>query len=357
MDGWAGTNYAHTDTGTKVVNEARVYTNKGPDKTQPFSGGTTGKYTLVAPGEALAGWLALGNASTDTVPPGRARATAFTHTGTQNHPIPDNNVALVFRGTYDGAAGQFRCVLGAATSCSSTNDGEEGPSALTGTWHFKPDSGAMVSQPDADYLFYGWWVSKDKDGDPTAASAFRGAVGPTAPAATGTPILLSDAVALTGSATYVGNAAGKFAMRNPLDGTGDGGHFTADATLTAKFGAIAPDDNNGGISGTLENFMANDKAVPWSVKLHHAPWGTTGAFTSSSVTTDTTANGTTWYINGNAAPESGTWSGQMYDELPGDTDDPIPGDGNTTPTTATGTFYSEFSNIGRMVGAFGANKQ
>ena len=214
----------------------------------------------------------------------------------------------------------------------------------------------MVQQPDANYLYYGWWVSKDKDGVPTAASAFRGAVGET-PAATGTPILLSDAVALTGSATYVGNAAGKFAMSNPLDGTGDGGHFTADVELTAKFGAIAPDDNNGGISGTLDNFMANDKAVPWSVKLHHAPWGTTGAFVSTSVTTDTTANGTTWSIDGNAAPESGIWSGQMYDELPGDTDDTPAGDGNTTPTTATGTFYSEFSTIGRMVGAFGANKQ
>ena len=35
------------------------------------------------------------------------------------------------------------------------------------------------------------------------------------------------------------------------------GHFTADAMLTATFGAIeAP--NFGGVSGTLDNFMLND---------------------------------------------------------------------------------------------------
>ena len=38
----------------------------------------------------------------------------------------------------------------------------------------------------------------------------------------------------------------------------------------------------------------------------------------------------------------------MYDELPGPAPD---GDGSNIPTTATGTFYSEFSTIGRMVGA------
>ena len=47
----------------------------------------------------------------------------------------------------------------------------------------------------------------------------------------------------------------------------------------------------------------------------------------------------------------------MYDELPGATDDSPAGDGSDIPTTVTGTFYSEFSSIGRMVGAFGADKQ
>ena len=47
----------------------------------------------------------------------------------------------------------------------------------------------------------------------------------------------------------------------------------------------------------------------------------------------------------------------MYDELPGLTTDTPPGDGSNVPTTATGTFYTEYSDVGRMVGAFGADKQ
>ena len=45
----------------------------------------------------------------------------------------------------------------------------------------------------------------------------------------------------------------------------------------------------------------------------------------------------------------------MYDESPGDPS--AGGDGSNIPTTVTGTWYSEFSSIGRMVGAFGADKQ
>ena len=90
----------------------------------------------------------------------------------------------------------------------------------------------MVHDPDNEYLYYGWWVSKDKDGKPTAASAFVGVVEPNA----GDLDNSGDLTALTGSATYAGHAAGKFAMSNALDGTGNGGHFTADAELNATFG-------------------------------------------------------------------------------------------------------------------------
>ena len=101
--------------------------------------------------------------------------------------------------------------------------------------------------------------------------------------------------------------------------------------------------------------MANGESVPWSVSLHRATWGSNGAINASTAdTTNTTGEGTTWSIDGNPAPESGTWSGQMYDEMPGNAPN---GDGSNIPTTVTGTFYSEFSTIGRMVGAFGADKQ
>ena len=286
---------------------------------------------------------------TDT-PVTRARASAFMHSGTQDHSIPTGSNAFTIRGHYDGAPGEFRCT----GPCTSTNDGEDGPSALGGTWHFKPDANAMVSLPDAHYLYYGWWVSKDEDGDPTAASAFAGRFGTDSGDSadgldtgwTGTYDETVGSETITGSATYVGNAAGKYAW-NPLDGTGHGGHFTADAELNAKFSGTDP-----GVSGTVDNFRLNDGSEDpgWSVALGRGAFGSDGAISAPVAPVDPTV----WSINGNKAPASGTWSGTMYDEMPGPAPD---GDGSNIPTTVIGTFTSDYSAMGRMVGAFGADKE
>ena len=327
LGSWNGTDYALT-TGTgdaKVTNEARVYTNRGEPDTDDFGD----VHTLTD------GALPAATVSANL---GLIRADAFTHSGTQTHQVPDRSDAVYVRGTYDGAPGEYSC----ATGCSSTNNGSGAPSALGGDWTFTPDKGAMVSQPDTEYLYYGWWVSKDSDGMPTAASAFVGVVEPNA----GDLDNGGDLTALTGSATYVGHAAGKFAMSNPLDGTGNGGHFTADAELNATFGTGA----TAGVTGTIDNFRLNDGTEDpgWSVALARGGLAAAGAINAP------TADPTVWSINGNKAPASGTWSGTMYDEMPGD---PPGGDGSNLPTTVTGTFYSEFSTIGRMAGAFGADKQ
>ena len=328
LGSWMGMNYANTNAGT----EARVYTNRGPGKRISFA---KTDHVLTAQGVV----------EVNEEAPALVMAAAFTHSGTQSHPILDDNLkALKVRGTYDGAPGEYSCT--GVDVCTSTNDGTGSPSALGGTWTFKPDTGAMVSRPDADYLYYGWWVSKDKDGMPTAASAFTGKFG-SSDALLANGWVGDKPLTLTGSATYAGHAAGKFALTNPLDGTGDGGHFTADATLNAKFSG----EMDVGITGMIDNFMANDKSVPWSVSLGLGTWGSGGAITAPAPPEVSTV----WSINGNKALASGTWSGQMYDEKPGDA--PGGGDGSNIPTTVTGTFYSEFSSIGRMVGAFGANKQ
>ena len=322
LGSWNGMDYAQSSgTGdSKVTNEARVYTNRGPAGTQPFND----KHPLHE------GSLTVTNF--DLV-----MAAAFTHQGTQDHAVPKQQDAVYIKGTYDGAPGTFRC----QTSCSSTNDGKGSPNVLGGTWTFEPEKGAMVSKPDANYLYYGWWVSKDNDGEPTAASAFTGIVGDV----DGDQAAVNGG-SLTGSATYVGKAVGKFAMSNPLDGTGNGGHFTADAELKATFGSGA----TAGMTGTIDNFRLNDGSEDpgWGVSLARGTWAADGEITAPS------EKPTVWSINGNKAPASGTWSGTMYDEMPGGAPD---GDGNNIPTTVTGTFYSEFSTIGRMVGAFGANKQ
>ena len=368
MGSWNGMDYMHTNTGTKVVNEARVYTNKGPVKTVPFvdngnvlataSAGTAPNYTAIKDYLTVASAGSLDNGASYA----KVMADDFTHPGMQDHALDSDTGIFTTRGTYDGAPGVYRCT----GECSSTNDdGMGSPSALGGTWHFKPDAGAsaMGRLADSTYLYYGWWVSKDKDDMPTAAIAFTGVFGDGTSIQGGTTDLATSPLALGGSATYVGHAAGKFAMSNPLDATGSGGHFTADATLTAKFGAAATADANNanGLSGTLDNFMANGESVPWTVSLLRANLTATGG-TELFNDPDTTpvneaATATVWAIDGNSAAPSGTWSGQMYDELPGNTDDTPAGDGSNVPTTVTGTFYSEFATIGRMVGAFGADKQ
>lgn len=240
LGSWNGRDYSHSmGTGdAKVTHEARVYTNQGPGRSRPFSQA----HTVLAAGDANAGSLLVDTAEEFAL----VMATAFTHSGIQNHAVPERSDAVYVRGTYDGAPGEYSC----PTGCTSTNDGKGSPSALGGTWHFTPDTGAMVHQPDAEYLYYGWWVRKNSDGEPMAASAFAGVVEPN-------PNDLDrggDLTALTGSATYEGNAAGKWAMSNPLTGTGNGGHFTADAELKATFGT----GTTAGVTGTIDNFRLND---------------------------------------------------------------------------------------------------
>ncbi len=346
LGGWKGTNYAHTDPGTKVANSAVVYTNQGGATTKVFSSeygdgnpsATDGTYAADNRRLTLTGGLAANK---------KKMASKFPTVGEQIYKAdaPGGNT-VSFSGKYDGASGTYTCTPTASDACKAAHSSSG--ITLTGGWTFTHGSGAMVSRPDADYLYFGWWLRKDKDGVPTHASAFVGLEGTVTTATTD----VSAATFNGGSATYTGKAAGKFALSNPLDATGDAGHFTADAELTAKFGVNAA-PNNGGISGMIDNFMANGKSVPWSVKLNRAQWGTTGAFASTAMPANTIDEGTVWSINGNPAPESGKWEGQMYDEKPsGATND----DGSNVPTTVIGKFQSEFGSIGRMVGAFGATK-
>ena len=350
LGSWMGTDYAHTDSTTKVANEAMVYANQGEGDTLTFAKAGYVVATSTS-GSDIKDHIQVSN----TTNLDRVKGADFTHSGKQNHTYDsDNEVAFYARGTYDGAPGQYRCT----GTCSSTNDGKGSPSALTGTWHFDPDESAMVHRPDTDYLYFGWWVSKDKDGSPTAASAFHGMRGDVDGGDAGNQVTAGSS--LSGTATYEGHAAGKFAMNNPLDGTSNGGHFTADAMLEATFGPNTGENavEDSGMTGTIDNFRLNGGSEDpgWSVKLNKATWGSGGVFTSPADDNQTPADeslNTVWSVNDNAAAVSGTWSGQMYDEMPGDAPD---GDGSNIPTTVTGTFYSEFSSIGRMVGAFGAEK-
>ena len=330
LGGWSGTDYAESSgTGdNKVTDEARVYANRAAPTPKPFTEVYGDDNDYVAATRILSG-VESDAVSLIKIPSITGTAGTRALTGAQD-----------LEGTYDGASGRYKC----ASTCGVVLGGT-GIASLTGSWTFTHVSGATVSQTETEYLYYGWWVHKGSDGDPDAVSAFTGSNLPgaqngwTGPLPTG----------LRGSATYNGKAAGKYAWRNLEADSAHGGHFTADAALTAKFGAPTA-TNDLGLTGTVSNFRLNDGTTDpgWSVALNRTGFGNDGA--TNDTDTSVTAN-TVWSVNGNKSPASGRWEATMYDEKPGGA--APAGDGSNVPTTATGTFHSEFGGSGRMVGAFG----
>ncbi len=286
---WKGMDFALTEgTGSSAYtsDEARVYHNQGEPKPELLIR-NGGPFNLVAgqTGENAVnnGYLARGGTANDDLVNVSdtdrdlelVMSPAFLHQGTQNHPVPKGRDGVYVDGTFDGAPGTFRCL----TDCSSTNDGKGSPIKLGGVWNFEPDENAMVSTPDGTYLYFGWWVSKNSDNEPTAASAFAGTVGSVLAASTsivygwgGGNTLPGADDGLTGAATYTGAAVGKYAYRDISGGTAHGGHFTANAELKAKFGATTAAGN--GVTGTIDNFILNDGAnnADWEVTLNRAGW-------------------------------------------------------------------------------------
>ena len=367
---WNSMEYAHSDTGTKISNGAMVYTNQADPTMKAFAAGATqadadgGDLTTVTAAPASA-WEYNSTSRTLLLPADLAGGTAiagdmFPTAGTTTYTPSAPATETILRGTYQGASGNYRC----ATGCGATATAGGGVT-LAGTWSFVHDSGAMVSIDDSAYLFFGWWLRKDKDG-PTHASAFVGKVGLFLD---GNDDDAEDPLvglnAIVGSATYTGAAAGKFAINDPING-GDAGHFTADATLTAKFSG-----EGAGVTGTISNFRLNDGSedAGWSVALNKTTLRDSGGTEATAATTTAELAGfspgnnmsdagaiasptvnyggnavnetltTVWSIDGNAAAASGTWSGQMYDELPGTVADE--GDGSNVPTSVTGVFQSK----------------
>ena len=85
---------------------------------------------------------------------------------------------------------------------------------------------------------------------------------------------------------------------------------------------------------------ADGKSRNWSVELKEAAIADGGGIARD------TADDTVWTIGGTAAAASGAWSGTLQDN-----------GADGVPKVATGTFNSTYGGDGRMVGAFGANKQ
>ena len=336
--GWMGKKHTAEPTGDVGTYEARVYSDVG-DSTpgDPFD-------------EEYADNFANGTLDTVTTSgtASRVASPSFDQSaGVKSFKKGENLEQVVIAGSYHGVAGTYYCTPAADSKCAAqkaesgftlggTADANNAFTAGGGTWTFKPSNpkAKVMSAEDTVYASYGWWLHKSEDGMTYTASAFataRGAV----PAAAGI-------TNLRGTATYMGGAAGKYALYSSTGGTNDAGHFTARATLEADFNADM-------ITGTIDNFMGADgKSRPWSVELMKQGVGDTGAILGNdgTGTAGTDEKMTKWTIDGTAAAAAGQWSGTLYDN-----------GADSVPKVGTGTFHSTYSTSGRMVGAFGVNKQ
>ncbi|MYI24115.1 MAG: hypothetical protein F4109_01600, partial [Gammaproteobacteria bacterium] len=287
--GWAGKRFTAEPDGDGMY-EAMVYSNVGsPSQGDKFGqiGVTTGatgyEYGLDASGNLVADG---GGAFTWVA--NRIASSRFDHSaGTKEFELGTNDVYVSISGSYHGVSGEYRCTPAASSTCAvqiaangfnlgGTADADNAFTAGGGTWTFKPSNteARVTDMPDTIYASYGWWIHKSEDDGTYTASAFadiKGAV----PDAAGLDTL-------EGTGTYMGGAAGKYALSSSTGGTNDAGHFTARATLEADFS-----DNS--ITGTIDSFMGADgNSRDWSVELKKAAIAAEGGISRAE------ANDTVW---------------------------------------------------------------
>ena len=241
-------------------------------------------------------------------------------------------------GTLGGASGRFRCGSAgssADTDCTVQNTG--GGFVFSDLWSFVPSSGTVgVRVNDSKHMWFGWWARQTvehEEGNPTDDWAFEMGHG-------GNAVTTFDEA--TGTATYEGPAAGRYAVFEPVTGESSHGSFTASATLNANFGNAT---EQGTLSGTITGFS---NASDWSLRLHSRP--------IASGAVEAVADTVTWSI-GDVPNDSGQWEAAFYSNLPTGTT----GLDRVQPHGIAGTFQARYDGSGvgataAMIGAFGAHR-
>ncbi len=248
-------------------------------------------------------------------------------------------------GRLGGASGTFRCGTMnsvADTSCTVQNTG--GGFLFVGPWRFVPSSGTVgVRVEDSEHMWFGWWarqtVEHEDPAHPTDDWAFEMGHGGNA---------ATTFIGATGTATYQGQAAGRYAVFEPATGESSHGSFTASARLEANFGTAT---DWGTVSGTITGF-SNDP--DWSLALKQADIDPSGGTVGLGSTAD--ADGVTWSIDG-VPDDSGQWEAGFYSNLPTGTT----GLAQVQPHGIAGTFEAQYDGSGvgptaAMIGAFGAHR-
>ena len=339
-EGWSSTMVNAQDSGTKNTDTVVVYTDISTYTEEPFAdlflqpgvdgqpgteGGAPNDVRTIQTGDA-------GRIVSDAFP-----TTAGVTVHDPNKADTTETVRIV--GTFAGASGEYRCTETAAGTCTSqgTNKGVR----LNGGWIFDPNEGAMAKDTDDEYSFFGWWwrVAPVTAGGGYDIDVFHGNMRGT----DGAALVDTEVAALTGTATYVGPAAGKFAISPQLPNEPVmGGHWDATATLTVDFEegeapAVAE------ISGSVHDFMQDGNALPFDVAL---PKTGVGAVADGTAAFDN--DGVAWSIDGEKSSDTtGEWSGNLWNR-----------GRDQVPTSVTGEFQAVYNDeVGRIEGAFGARKQ
>ena len=225
---------------------------------------------------------------------------------------------------------------------TSDNDSFAESTTSNEAWYFTPDdpSYQFPGKPGTyNYISYGWWMHMSEDeNNEYIASAFLGEMGDSIDS-----LAVGGLNDVSGTAKYVGGAAGKYALYNESAGErNDSGDFTAKVELAADFTTLL-------VTGVIDTFMdADGMEKPWSVELKQAEIQANGGIMSvdqSSTEGVDESISTVWMIDGMAADPSGTWSGKFHDQSADD--------GSDVPKVATGMFFSTYGDEGKMVGAFG----
>ena len=263
---------------------------------------------------------------------------SYTDDQTTDDDLPDS---IALRGTLMGATGTYLCGTEGTGSTTCTISEDKSVFTFGSGWTFDADDGQMVTVADADYTQYGWWAYKRKDGT-YRVGTYYDHVGPTASDVAAAP-------GATGTATYTGNAAGKYAIDNrPTGNVLDAGHFTADATIVADLDATTPT-----VSGTINGFMTGETPRDWSVALGSTgitfQADTTGPDFNTVAADGTSGDSNVWTIGDVKGAADGDWQGGFYHD--GDARD----DG--TPSNVVGSFSASHGSTAFMVGAFGAANQ
>ncbi|MYI24097.1 MAG: hypothetical protein F4109_01485 [Gammaproteobacteria bacterium] len=347
LSGWEGKRYHRTTPAADGTYEAHVFSHIEATMGKKFGGATADdefQYALTS------GMLAVDTSST-TAYVDLVGGSQFNHeAGVKRFPLsspnPTGETIRTIPGSFHGVSGTYSCTPGTTAVCAVnvSGDGFElgtVPSATDatftdggGAWMFRPsDPNARVTDAgDSSYASYGWWLHKSADDNTYTASAFV--------ARRGAASAASGLNSLNGKATYVGGAAGKYALSSATGGTNDAGHFRARATLEADFTTASGDTVENAITGTIDQFVDGDgDSKNWSVKLNGSPITDTGTIGGAAIQTE-------WTIDGTPADDAGSWTGSLQEN-----------DNSGVPAIATGTFYSTYGTAGSLVGAFGANKQ